>query len=108
MMKKQSGVTAIGIVLILVVLAGVVTIVLRLFPLYNEKFQIVAALNSIVSESDAAKMTTKRAGKSFMRAMSLTNIERFGDRTIKENLVVIKPKKKGQSFFFDEGSPLSR
>jgi len=96
MMKNQSGVTAIGIVLILVVLAGVVTIVLRLFPLYNEKFQIVAALNSVVSQPDAARMTTKRAGKSFMKAMSITNIDRFDDRTIKENLVVIKPKKKGE------------
>jgi len=96
MMKKQSGMTAIGIVLMLVVLAGVVTIVLRLFPLYNEKFQVVTGLNSVVNQSNSAKFTTKQAGKSFMKAMAITNIRRFQDRTIKEHLVVIKPKKKGQ------------
>ena len=92
----QKGITTIGLVLVLAVLAGVVTIVLRLFPLYNEKFQVVSVLNTVVSQPGAAKFTTKTAGKSFMRGISITTIDRFDDRTIKENLVVIKPKKKGQ------------
>ena len=96
MMRKQNGMTAIGIILILAALTGAVTIVLRLFPLYNEKFQIVSALNTVVAQPDAAKMTTKQAGKSFMKSMNLTNIDRFQDRTINDHLVVIKPKKKGQ------------
>ncbi len=96
LVRKQSGITTIGLILVLAVLAGVVTIVLRLFPLYNEKFQIVSALNTVVSQPDVEKLTTKKAGKAFMRSMALTNIERFTDRTIKNNLVVIKPKKKGQ------------
>ena len=94
--RKQSGMTAVGILLILVVLAGAVTIVLRLFPLYNEKFQVVSALNTVVSQPDAAKFTTKKAGKSFMTSMAITNIERFTDGNIKNHLVVIKPKKSGQ------------
>ena len=38
LITKQDGMTGMGIVLVLVVLAGVVLIVLRIFPLYNEKF----------------------------------------------------------------------
>ena len=96
LMKKQGGITAIGIMMILAVLAGMVTITLRLFPLYNEKFQVVSALNTVVSQPGAAKFTTKSAGKAFMTAIAITNVNRFEDRTVKENLVVIKPKKKGQ------------
>jgi len=96
LIKKQDGMSGMGVVLILVVLAGVVLIVLRLFPLYNEKFQVTAALNSVISQPDSASFTNKSAGKSFMKAISISGADRFDDRTIKENLKVIKPKKKGQ------------
>ena len=93
--RKQDGLTGIGIIFVLAVLAGVVLLVLRLFPLYNEKFQVVSTLNTVASQPDAATYTTKTAGKAFMRAISTTTINRFDDRTIKENLKVLKPKKKG-------------
>ena len=96
LMKKQGGMTGIGIVMILAVLAGVVLIVLRLFPLYNEKFQVVSVLNTVASQPDAASFTNKSASKAFMTAVAVTTIERFDDRTIKDNLEIIKPKKKGE------------
>lgn len=96
LVKNQKGMTGIGIMLSLAVLAGVVTIVLRLFPLYNEKFQIVSALNTVANQPDAANMTSKQAHKAFMKGMAVTNINRFVDSNIKDYLVVIKPKKKGQ------------
>ena len=96
LLNKQNGMSGIGIMLSLAVLAGVVTIILRLFPLYNEKFQIVSAMNTVANQPDAAKMTTKQAGKIFMKGMAVTNINRFVDSNIKNHLVVIKPKKKGQ------------
>lgn len=95
MLKTQNGMTTIGIVFVLAIIAGVVTIVLRLFPLYNEKFQVVSALNAVVAQPDAASYTTQSAGKAFMKAISVTNIDRFTDKGIKDNLVIIKPKKKG-------------
>lgn len=94
--RKQDGITGIGIIFVLAVLAGVVLIVLRLFPLYNEKFEVVATLNTVVSQPDAAKFTTSSAGRAFMKAIGVTTVNRFDDRTIKENLKIIKPKKKGE------------
>ena len=96
LMTKQDGMTGLGIMFVLAVLAGVVLIVLRLFPLYNERMQVVSTLNTVAAQPDAASFTTKSAGKAFMKALAVTNINRFKDRTIKENLVVIKPKKKGE------------
>lgn len=95
-MKKQGGITGIGIIFVLVLLAGIVLSVLRLFPLYTEKFEIMATLNTVVSQPDAAKYTNSTAGRAFMKAIGMTTVNRFDDRTIKENLKILKPKKKGE------------
>ena len=95
-MKKQDGITGIGIIFVLAVLAGVVLIVLRLLPLYNEKFEVTATLNTVASQPDAPKYTTTTAGNAFMRAIGTTTVNRFDDRTIKNHLKILKPKKKGQ------------
>lgn len=96
MIKKQNGITAIGIMFVLAIIAGIVLIALRLFPLYNEKFQIQSALNSVVARPNAVNFTTKAAGKAFLTALAVTNISRFDDFNVKDYLVVIKPKKKGE------------
>jgi hypothetical protein len=96
MIKKQNGLTGIGLMFILAMIAGVVLIALRLFPLYNEKFQIVSAMNSVVARPNATKFTTKKAGKAFLTALAVTNINRFDDNNVKESLVVLKPRKKGE------------
>jgi uncharacterized protein DUF4845 len=96
MIKKQNGLTALGLVFILALVGLVVLIVLRLFPLYNEKFQVESALNSVASKPNAISLTNKKAGKAFLKALAVTNISRFTDDNIKESLVIIKPKKKGQ------------
>ena len=96
MIRKQSGITTIGLMIVFALIAGIVIIVLRLFPLYNEKFQIVSALNTVVSRPDAGDLTTKTAGKAFMKGIAVTNINRFDRYNLKEHLVVRKPKKKGE------------
>ena len=96
MIKKQSGLTAIGLMFILAVIAGVVLIVLRLFPLYNEQFQVITAFKSTVARPNAVSFTNKTAAKAFLKALSVTNVNRFTSRNIKDYLVVVKPKKKGE------------
>ncbi len=94
-MRKQDGITGIGIMFVLAVLAGVVLIVLRLFPLYNEKFEVAATLNTVASQPDAPNYNTTSAGRAFMKAIGTTTVNRFQDRTIKQHLKILKPKKKG-------------
>ncbi len=96
MIKDQSGITAIGIVLMLAVAAGVVLIALRLFPLFNEKIQIDSVMNTMIARPDAAKLTTKSAAKPFFAAIAVTNINRFTKKNLKEHLTVEKSKKKGE------------
>jgi len=93
--SQQEGITFLSIVFILGIIAIFVLFALRAFPLYNEKFQIVSAMQTVVNRTDATKLKNKSAGKAFLRAIAVTNITRFNDTNVKEYLKVEKPKKKG-------------
>jgi len=91
---RQTGLTLIGLIFILSFIAIVVLFVLRAFPLYNEKFQVIAAMNSAAS-SATADMTDKEIEQSFLKSLQATsNIQRFSDRNLKEYAEVIKPEDK--------------
>lgn len=94
--KQQSGLTFIGLCFILSFIAIVVLFVLRLFPLYNEKFQIEAAMQTVVSQPDAAKKNATEVRNAFMRALAVTNINRFTTKNIKDLVNVVKAEKSGQ------------
>jgi hypothetical protein len=94
--NRQSGLTFIGLVFILAVIAVVVLFVLRLFPLYNEKFQIESAMQTVVSQPDAAKKSLADTRTSFMRALAVTNISRFTSANVKDHVFILKPKSSGE------------
>ena len=93
--KNQSGMTFIGLVFILGTIALVVIFVLRLFPLYNEKFQIEAAMQTVVSRPDAENRNIADTRKAFLTALAVTNISRF-NKNVKDHVNIIKPKTKGE------------
>jgi Na+-transporting methylmalonyl-CoA/oxaloacetate decarboxylase gamma subunit len=95
-MKQQTGLTFIGLCFVLSFIAIVVVFVLRLFPLYNEKFQIEAAMNTVVSQPDSSKRTIAETRSAFMRALAVTNINRFDNKNIKDHVNIIKPAKSGE------------
>ncbi len=95
-MKQQTGLTFIGLCFILSFIAIVVVFVLRFFPLYNEKFQIEAAMNTVVSQPESAKRSIAETRSAFMRALAVTNINRFNNKNIKDHVNIIKPAKSGE------------
>lgn len=54
-LKKQQGVTGIGWLIILGLIAFFVFIGLRLFPIYIEKFSVVSSLESLKNEPQVTK-----------------------------------------------------
>jgi hypothetical protein len=95
MIRKQRGVTAIGWMVILALIAFFVLLALRLFPLYNEKMTTITAMNSIASRPDAAKLSNKDVVKYFLRNVQVGGSQRFDDKYAKDHVKVVKPKKKG-------------
>ena len=94
--RRQGGITFIGILLILAVLACFVLFVLKAFPLYNEYFAVKTAMNSVASQPADLLVTTRDIQKSFLRNVQLNNVQRFDDRSVKELVTIQKPEKKGQ------------
>jgi len=92
---RQTGLTMVGLIFILSFIAIVVLFVLRAFPLYNEKFQVIAAMNSAV-EQQGTNVSDKEVAKMFLRSLqAATNIQRFTDRNLKDYVEVLKPETKG-------------
>jgi hypothetical protein len=54
-LKRQQGVTGIGWLIILGLIAFFVLIGLRLFPIYAENFSVVSSLNSLKNEPQVTK-----------------------------------------------------
>ncbi|MGF1670299.1 MAG: DUF4845 domain-containing protein [Balneolaceae bacterium] len=96
LLKKQSGLTFLGLCFVLAFIAIVVLFTLRLFPLYNEKFQVEAAMRTVVSQPDADKKSVADTRSAFMRALAVTNIDRFTSRNIRDHVNIIKPSKAGE------------
>ena len=92
-LKKQSGLTFIGLVFILGTIAMVVLFVLRLFPLYNEKLQVEAAVQTVLNQPDAKSMSEADLRRAFLRAISVSNVRRFNDANIKNHLDIVKASK---------------
>ena len=92
----QQGITLIGLMFILGFIAVLVTFGVRAFPLYNEKMQIVSAMNTIAADPESGGKSETEVQKAFLRNIeATTNIQRFTDHNVKDYVHVIKPEKRG-------------
>ena len=92
MIAKQRGITFIGLVFVLGFIAVLVLFTLRAFPLFYERTQVVAALQSVSNREGSSKFSAKEAQKMFLKGIQITNIERFSDQNVKDYVTLEKPK----------------
>lgn len=95
MINNQRGVTAAGWLTILAVIAVFVMIVLRLFPLYNEKMTVISAMDSVANRPDAAELSKRELLKSFLKNVQVGGSRRFNDATVKQFVKLGRDKKTG-------------
>jgi hypothetical protein len=89
---SQSGITFVGLCFLFLFLGSITLFVLRAFPLYNMKFEVVSAMNSVTSRPDATTMTDEEVKKFFLHNIQVTNIQLFNHRNINQYLEIIKPR----------------
>jgi hypothetical protein len=90
-LRRQNGMTVIGWVLSLVVLAFGVLFVLRLVPIYVESFKVDNALNSLVRDPATADSSRNDIIKKFVARMNIEDIDRFDtEQKVKDYLTVEK------------------
>ncbi len=90
--KRQQGMTFLGWLIVLGLIAFFTTIILRLFPLYNEAFKVTTSLKSVASEPDIASKNTTQIRKFLLRNFEVQDVDRFDRNSIKKVLKVNKIK----------------
>lgn len=98
--KRQKGMTAIGIMMILAMLACFFAFGLALFPLYNEYISVKSGMQSVLNQPPAKRKSIKDMRKVFLRNVQLNNVDRFTDKTVKE-LVTLKKSKDGKKKYLN-------
>ena len=91
---RQRGLTIEGLIITLVILGVISFVGLRLFPLYSEKWRVDGILETIAGAEDAEKLTSRDIHKRFLRNANIEGIVRFDKVSIKQHLVLNKPKKR--------------
>lgn len=81
-LKQQKGVTAIGWLIILGLIAFFVMIALRLFPIYAEKYNIVASLNSLTKEPQVTRKSKADIQKLILRRFLINDVKNAGRKNI--------------------------
>ncbi len=95
--SRQSGMTVGGLMFVLAFIGVVVLFAVRAFPLYNEKMQVVSAMNTVASKPESAGMSEREIASAFLKNIqATTNIQRFTDKNIKDMVEVLKPEAKGE------------
>ncbi len=92
--SKQRGITFLGFLIVMGVIALVVFLALRLYPVYYEKYQVVNALKGAANHPNAESMPKSELRRLFLRNLTATtNIDRFNKSNINQYLQVKSPKK---------------
>ena len=98
MIERQRGVTAIGWMIILAILAFFVLVTLRLFPLFNEKFTVEAAMKSVAHRNGIEQMSEHDILKNFERTVQVGGSYQFDDQSTLEKVHIEKSKDKKTRF----------
>lgn len=98
--QRQKGMTAMGIFLILGMLACFALFGLTAFPLYNEYIAVKSGMESVLGQPPAKRKTTTEIQKIFLRNVELNNVERFTDQSVKE-LVTVQKSKDGKKKYLN-------
>ncbi|MGI9334893.1 MAG: DUF4845 domain-containing protein [Gammaproteobacteria bacterium] len=90
----QRGMTLIGWMIMLVIIAFAALIVLKVFPMYFDSFKISAALESVIKDAGVVDMSKKDIKIALEKRFDIDNVHRFRGMAFKE---YAKIDKKGQS-----------
>ena len=93
--KRQLGVTLSGLIMALIVLGTLALLVMRLWPLYNEKMKVDQAMAHLAANPSAARMTKAEIVKAIMRQFDVSDVDHFDTPSLSK--VVTVGKKRGTS-----------
>jgi len=84
---RQKGMTFLGLVFILAIIASFVLFGVRVFPLYNTKFGVLKVMKYVVSQPGADKFTYEDVFKLFYDNADIQGLRMFEmDKTVRDDV----------------------
>ncbi|ABA58912.1 DUF4845 domain-containing protein [Nitrosococcus oceani] len=87
--KQQGGMSFLGWILVLALLALVGLGIMRLFPLYMEYFSVKTSLESLVNQPDLHAMGKTNIRNALLRRLDINDVAHVS----KENIEIIKTRR---------------
>ena len=105
--REQRGITFLGLVFVLVVVAFVGLVGLKLFPFYMTSFKIDKTMTAVVEDPSMRTATTKGIARSIVKRLDIDSVTLITQRNFKEYVTVTnKNGKITIDVFYDEEAPL--
>ena len=75
MKGRQSGISLMGFIIVLVLVAFFALIIMKLFPMYSEYYNLRGVMNELASEPASRNMTPNQVYESLQRRFNIAYIE---------------------------------
>ena len=75
MVSKQRGITLLGFILVMIVVAGMAVIAMNLVPVYSESFSVKRAMEDLATEPGAAQKTLPELQKMLQKRFDIDYVE---------------------------------
>lgn len=93
-MKRQSGITLIGFIIVLIIAAFFIYTAMKLVPAYLDYFNVAKALNTVATESGSAGMSVEEV----QRQLDTQELSQyFADSDIDPKNISVVPRANGGS-----------
>jgi hypothetical protein len=89
---RQHGITISGLLYACIILGSIALMLMKLFPLYNEKTKVDFALEKVASQKESARMTKAQIVKLIGRQFEVSDIDRWGIQEFGKLLKIQKLK----------------
>lgn len=100
--KYQRGITLSGLIMACIVLGGSAVMVMKLWPLYNEKMKVDQAMEHLSGNPEAARMNKMDVVRALMRQFDVSDVDRFDTPGLAKVVTVGKKKGSGDKVIMIE------
>ncbi len=107
--QRQGGMTALGIFIILGMIACFIAFGFRVFPLYNEYLGVKSVMAAVISQPAKKRSSTKKIRALFLKNAKVNSLYEFDRNNIKDHLTIKKSKNgktKYMNFVYQRTQPL--
>ena len=95
--NNQRGITLSGLIVGSVVVGIIALMLMKLWPIYNEKMKVDQAMDKLETNPSGARMSKNAFAKALMRQFDVNDVDSFSTEVLRKTLQVERKKgKKGK------------